>query len=550
MDINTIQQQLNQWKDKYYRSLSDLEQQKEFDDLLRRSLSRLSLAAQGLDPTLDKQLDTLRATLRKKGQEKREIQRLLEKMEKTIIRIEQSKTAYQTTGETLADLLNSIKLTKPVKTEARQLANQFQHSTTSELSTLLPRLSTFLDKCIETNQKTSGNKGFGFKLFSSIKDDQSQHGTDNTISEDETSLSAIDNEALEIELAKKRSPIQQLLMQLLERLSLPAHLTKQTTKIRYRIQTGIEEQDLPSVIDEIADIISALGSQAIAEKKEYETFLKSLTARLSQLDEQIHQSNDAGTKAFQNRHELGLAVDKEFKGIISHIAVADNLQHLKSTVNERLDFLNKHFESYRESDKTQFAQSQKQIQALKQRIRIMEQESIELRQTAMRSRDQALKDPLTGIWNRQALNEVLEKEFIRWQRYKKPLTIILWDIDLFKNINDQYGHAAGDKVLKTIAQLFTSKIREADFIARYGGEEFMGIFPETNLSDALRLADKIREEIAQSKFHYENTAVTISASAGLACFSDGDDIDAVFNRADIALYKAKENGRNRCQIEE
>jgi diguanylate cyclase len=164
----------------------------------------------------------------------------------------------------------------------------------------------------------------------------------------------------------------------------------------------------------------------------------------------------------------------------------------------------------------------------------------------MKARDQALKDPLTGIWNRQALNEVLDKEYTRWVRYKKPLSIILWDIDLFKNINDQYGHAAGDKVLKTIAQIFTSQIRDADFIARFGGEEFMGVFPETQLNDALFLANKVREKIAGSKFHYEDTAVSISVSAGLASFTEGDDIDEVFKRADKALYSAKESGRNCC----
>ena len=242
-------------------------------------------------------------------------------------------------------------------------------------------------------------------------------------------------------------------------------------------------------------------------------------------------------------------MEQEVKGIISHVEIADNLEQLKSTVNQRLDFLNQHFESYRQADHDQFKQSQQQIQTLKQRIHLMEQESIELRQSAMRSRDQALKDPLTGIWNRQALNEVLEKEYTRWQRYQKSLSIILWDIDFFKKINDQYGHAAGDKVLKTIAQIFTSQTREADFVSRYGGEEFMGIFPETELNNALGLANKIREKIANSKFHYEGEAVAITASAGLACFNKGDTIETVFKRADQTLYKAKEQGRNRCLAE-
>lgn len=88
--------------------------------------------------------------------------------------------------------------------------------------------------------------------------------------------------------------------------------------------------------------------------------------------------------------------------------------------------------------------------------------------------------------------------------------------------------------------------RDADFIARFGGEEFVGIFPETRLEDALSLANKIREKVQNSKFHYENKPVPITASAGLATFRPNDTIDDVFKRADAALYRAKEAGRNRC----
>jgi diguanylate cyclase len=547
MDNNAIQQQLNQWKQKYYQALSDIEQQKDFDSLLRRSLSRLALAAQGLDPALDTQLDALRNNLRRKSQEQKEIEHILEEMEKALLNIEQNKTPQQTTGEALADLLKSLNLAKPLKAEARQLAKQFMLSTTPELVRLLPQLNVLLNKCLATNDKKSTGNGFSFNLFRSNKKDIELSDSPLSV-EDNLPVSDIDIQTAEP--SKKRPPTHILLMQLLERLSLPTNLTKRATKIRHHIQAGINEQHLPKVIDEIADIISALGSQAMAEKREYETFLKSLTTRLNQLDEHIHISSDQDIKAFKDRHNLGLAVDKEVEGIMSDIVVADDLQRLKSTVNQRFDFLNQHFDSYRQSDKTQFKQSQNQIQALKQRIHLMEQESIELRQTAMKSRDLALKDPLTGIWNRQALNEALEKEYTRWQRYKKPLSIILWDIDLFKNINDQYGHAAGDKVLKTIAQIFTSHTRDADFVARYGGEEFMGIFPETQLHDAHGLANKIREKIAQFKFHYEDNAVNISVSAGLACFTGNDDIEDVFKRADKALYKAKANGRNCCLTEE
>ena len=101
-------------------------------------------------------------------------------------------------------------------------------------------------------------------------------------------------------------------------------------------------------------------------------------------------------------------------------------------------------------------------------------------------------------------------------------------MDLFKTINDKYGHAAGDKVLKTIAQLFASLTREADFVARYGGEEVMGVFPETELSDAYLLAKKVRKKIMSAKFHYGEMDVTITVSAGLSCFTEQDTLDDAF----------------------
>jgi len=219
-------------------------------------------------------------------------------------------------------------------------------------------------------------------------------------------------------------------------------------------------------------------------------------------------------------------------------------------VTGKLDVLNQHFEKYTKSDHDRFNQSQRQIKALNQRLHEMEKESTELRKSAEDSRELALKDALTGIWNRQALNEDLEKEFTRWQRYQKPLSIVVWDIDLFKRVNDNYGHAAGDKVLKTIARIFMQATRDADFIARFGGEEFVGVFPETRLEDALSLANKIREKVETSKFHYENKPVAITASAGLATFRPNDTIEDVFKRADAAMYRAKETGRNRCIAED
>jgi len=541
---NDITQQLEEWKQKYYQSITDLEKQQSYDELLQRSLGRLALAAQGLDPSLDKQLKSLRSVLRGKSDQV-EIEHILEKMEKAIARMESNKgkDSSQTTGQILADLLSDLKLPKAFKSEAKSLSKQFKSSANEDVAAIMPDLLSLLDSCLTSSSKKSSS-GFGFNLFGKGKSEDITESladeTDQTESQDKDESLSID------EISEHEIPTHLVLMQLLERLSLPTELSKKATKIRHQIETGIEESQIPKVINDIAEIVSSLGSQAVTEKQEYEEFLKTLTSRLAELDKHIRQTSDEDSKAFKERHVISKAVEDQVSGLRSHVEEADDLEQLKSTVSSRLDVLNQHFEKYRNSDHDRFEQSQRQIKALNNRLQEMEQESTELRQAAEDSRELALKDALTGIWNRQALNEDLEKEFVRWQRYQKPLSIVVWDIDFFKRVNDSYGHAAGDKVLKTIARIFTKATRDADFIARFGGEEFVGIFPETRLEDALSLANKIREKIETSNFHYANKPVPITAPAGLATFRPNDTIDDVFKRADAALYRSKEAGRNRC----
>jgi diguanylate cyclase len=538
-DVNL---QLEEWKQKYYQSISSLEQQQDYEELLQRSLGRLALAAQGLNPALDKQLTSLRKVLRGKHDHS-EIEHILEQMEKAIARmeVEKGKDNSKSTGEILANLLKSLKLKNPFKKEARDLAKRLKLASAKEVDSLFPELLLLLNSCLPSNNKKS-SRGFSFHLFGlgNKSNDEAQDDMDvGTASPEENESDGTD-----------APPVTATLMQLLERLSLPTDLSKQATQLRLKLEQGVNDEQLPQVINEIADIVSMLGSIVVTEKQEYQEFLTTLTSRLTELDKHIRQTGTDNEDAFNERKLIGQAVEDEVQGLRTNVQGADNLEQLKSTVSERLDFLDQHFENYQKSDHDRFEKSQQQINDLNQRIQSMEQETESLRQTAEQSRNLALKDALTGIWNRQALNEILDKEFVRWQRYQKPLSVILWDVDFFKRVNDNYGHAAGDKVLKTIANIFQKATRDADFIARYGGEEFMGIFPETRLEDALILANKIREKVELSKFHYEDKRVFITASAGLATFRPGDTIDDVFKRADKALYRAKQGGRNRCMPED
>lgn len=541
MADDNITQQLKEWKDKYYQSLTEFEEQQRYDELLQRSLGRLALAADGIDPILDTQLKSLRSVLKGK-KDHHEIELILEKMERAIAQMDSDISNGPVANKILSELLVSLKIPKQFKSESKSLIKQL-NTANKKVSQLIPQVLSLLDNCMNSESASSSSSGFGFNLFGLGKDKTEQ-------TEDVLTGDLVDTNGDEIDLddnfADSGMPNHRLLMELLERFPLPTDLSKKATKIRHSIEDGISDQALPDVINSIAEIVSSLGSQAVTEKLEYQEFLEALTTKLQSLDEHIRETSSNELAAFKERHALSQAMEDEVKGIRGHVDKADNLEQLKSTVNERLDSLNQHFENSQESDRTRFEQSQKQIRELNKRLKDMEDESELLKESVVQSRELALKDALTGIWNRQALDEDLEKEFIRWQRYQKPLSLVVWDIDFFKRVNDTYGHAAGDKVLKTIARLFKQETRDADFIARFGGEEFVGIFPETRLEDALSLANKIRKKIQSSKFHYEHKPVPITASAGLATFRPNDTIEDVFKRADAALYRAKESGRNRC----
>lgn len=158
------------------------------------------------------------------------------------------------------------------------------------------------------------------------------------------------------------------------------------------------------------------------------------------------------------------------------------------------------------------------------------------------------QDPLTGVSNRLAYEEQLQQEFYRWQRFGNPLAFVIWDIDHFKQINDTYGHAMGDEVLRNIALQLNRHLRATDFVARYGGEEFAMLLPGADAKAALKLADQIRLNIAKTGFNSGEVRIPVTISCGVASFKPGDSPQSMFNRADRALYQAKNAGRNCCAM--
>ncbi|ADH84940.1 GGDEF domain-containing protein [Desulfurivibrio alkaliphilus] len=169
---------------------------------------------------------------------------------------------------------------------------------------------------------------------------------------------------------------------------------------------------------------------------------------------------------------------------------------------------------------------------------------LEVVERLLREKDQlAGTDQLTGLNNRRRFKELLDQELIRYRRIPKPLSLLIFDIDHFKRVNDTYGHETGDLVLKEMAQLLQATVRRTDTPARWGGEEFLVLLPATTAEAAMALAEKLRQAIEEHDFPRVGR---VTASFGVAAFHDGEQEEsALLRRVDKALYQAKRQGRNR-----
>jgi len=162
------------------------------------------------------------------------------------------------------------------------------------------------------------------------------------------------------------------------------------------------------------------------------------------------------------------------------------------------------------------------------------------------------RDDLTGIFNRRHFGATLDRAFEHSHRYRRPLSVAIIDVDHFKNINDSFGHQAGDAVLAEVAKRFSQSVRSSDYLARYGGEEFVVLLPETQLEDAMSFSEKLRAAIASAPVPIaEGCALPVTVSVGTACLAHTqfNCPSEMIGAADQALYRAKRKGRNRVEAE-
>jgi diguanylate cyclase len=334
----------------------------------------------------------------------------------------------------------------------------------------------------------------------------------------------------------------------LDRLSLLPELKPVVGELRARKRDNLTIHELADLLERVTRFATEQRAKVQSEKLELENLVQQMASRLEEITSHLTGELAERNAVQQDTEQLNLRVTDEVKQLRLTAEGASDVMTLREQLTTRLDAINDHLTDFRSREDTRIRTYRERVQHMRTRISVLERESRSLQESLREEQRLAMIDALTGIPNRAAYDDRIEQEFKRWKRFERPVSILAWDIDRFKTINDAYGHKAGDKVLRVIGQHLARHVRDTDFVARYGGEEFVMLLVGTAIDEARVVADKIRLEVAQLGFHFHDHPVAVTASCGITAFVGADTPDVIFDRADRALYKAKEAGRNCCVV--
>ncbi|MNT20005.1 Response regulator PleD [compost metagenome] len=261
----------------------------------------------------------------------------------------------------------------------------------------------------------------------------------------------------------------------------------------------------------------------------------------------MHEASEGHADNTSAARDLDSQLREQVDGLQSSVQGAADLDSLKHILENRLEGLLGTMDEHQQQRDQREQDMANRLQGLAERVANMEQEAMGYREHLEEQRQKALIDPLTGLPNRAAWSERVDQEVLEWQESGGHLLMAILDLDHFKRINDSYGHLAGDKVLKIVANVLRKHLRSRDFIARFGGEEFVLLIPQTAMPIGYQLAERLRAAIEACPFHFKGERVTITLSIGISAFRSGERSEVVLKRADEALYRAKHLGRNRIE---
>jgi diguanylate cyclase len=304
--------------------------------------------------------------------------------------------------------------------------------------------------------------------------------------------------------------------------------------------------DFASLRKDILDLLHAYIETVALDRERTAEFIRDIGQKLAEVETELIRALGLTDDMF---HENSLFNDNlidEITELENTVGYSSRIEELKSAVTSKLSDIRSAVTKKKETDSRLKTNLDEDIHALKAEFEGLKKEAQAARAQAELLEREIFVDPLTGALNRRAYEKRLKEEFDRFMRYKRVFSILLFDVDHFKRINDSYGHATGDTVLKEIIKRVKPLVRESDMLARFGGEEFVVILPETGKKGAEEVGEKVRKTVEHIEFIHREEQFRITISVGVTEANPDDKNPAdLFNRMDTAMYDAKRGGRNR-----
>lgn len=562
------------WKNKYQTLIDEIEgketEWRDIEAILRKTIARLSIAGRGFDERLDGHFKEIQNLSRDHKNEKLAL--ALEELGRVVATLEDKPVTPSAkeidaenavdTSSLLLELLQSIEFKDDQRAQLNIICSELlktlaKGGNLASIKNHILSLSELIKDNFTEPEKTKASDTIVLELIRLLNLGETTQQIINVNFSSIQTFSKNELNALALIINKKILPaespsnennaINEVLNTLLERLLVVQGSGHSVSALQSRVRDGIEDSQWPETLDEIVSSITKTLGKLNEEKLELESFIINVTEQLGQITEVITADREDLQLDQEDRQSLHNLMQERVQTIHNKVESANDILQLKSVVVHNIDQIRAGVEDFMESTTTRQSAIEGRNNDLLEKISDMEKETEVLQQSLSENREKLLFDSLTGVGSRLAYDENLEQELARWQRYGTSFSYVILDIDHFKNINDKYGHSAGDKALKITAHMMLSQIRKSDSIFRIGGEEFVLILPNTNIEQAGPLVKKLRDAIASSNIHCKQERVVLTLSAGLTEPKEGDNIITLYERADSALYRAKDSGRN-CQF--
>ncbi|MBF7144454.1 MULTISPECIES: GGDEF domain-containing protein [Pseudomonas] len=338
--------------------------------------------------------------------------------------------------------------------------------------------------------------------------------------------------------------IESTLLKMLDGLVLPPKLLETADSMRERLEHGLNWYELLPMLDDVALMTLTISDNG---QQELQRYLQQINERLAWFQGQLHEASQGQADSQDQARQLDTELREQVGDLHESVAAVEDADALKRLLESRLDGLLGSVDEHRRRREAHEVEVAERMRGLSDRVASMEREAEAYQSVLEEQRQKALQDPLTGLPNRAGLNERLEALISQRATEEVPAQVAIMDLDHFKSINDNYGHLAGDRVLKIVADQLRRQLRDGDFLARFGGEEFVALFPGSAPEEAHAVLEQMRQAIEACPFHFKGMRIVVTVSMGMATLRSKEAAQAALKRADEALYRAKDTGRNRIE---